>query len=124
MAESKPSAKAAGSKRYGLKLALPGAPQTPHTVPGVNGFFMPNVATPVGGPGEIPLEFARRLDADESMHLELVELTEAEATEARAQQDAIRQASREGVIAALRTGVEGDEQDRVASEKALIGKEA
>lgn len=70
------------AKRYGLRLALPGAPNTPHTVAGLQGYYWPSMATPVGAPGELPLEVARKAAADEGVHLELVEITEAQAQQA------------------------------------------
>ena len=57
----------------GLRLTMPGAPCTPHSVPGVPGFFWPDRPTPVGGPGDpVSLERAEELAADPSVHLEIV----------------------------------------------------
>lgn len=77
------------SKQYGLKLTLGGAPNTPHILPavgdqpGVPGFYRPDQATPVGGPGECSLERAQAADADPNCPVELVELTDSEATKLR-----------------------------------------
>jgi hypothetical protein len=61
-------------KNYGLRLTLGGAPAVPHTVPGVPGFFRPDEPTPVGDDHPVSLVWARELDKDESVELELVEL--------------------------------------------------
>lgn len=68
--------------RYGLRLTLPGAPTTPHVVVGLNGYYWPDRPTPVGAPGELPLEVARRVAEDDSIPVELVELTTREANRA------------------------------------------
>jgi hypothetical protein len=67
-----PTKKEAG--RFGLLLDLPGAAAAPHAIPGIPGEFRPDTPTPVGGPGEIPLEQARALDANPAVHLKLVSL--------------------------------------------------
>jgi hypothetical protein len=74
-----------GEKVYGLRLTLPGAPNTPHGCAALPGaYFRPDRATPVGGRhplrirNEPTLEEARRVNADPGCDLELVELTEAE----------------------------------------------
>lgn len=59
--------------RYGLVLDLPGAPETPHVIPGVAGYYRPNIPTPVGGDGELTLDAAKELDKG-SEHLRLVEI--------------------------------------------------
>lgn len=92
------------TKRLGLKLTLPGAPRTYHTVQGVLGYFHPDRPTPVGGPGELSLEVARKLDKAPGVHLELVEMSAAEADEAAA---AIRQHRKDGgryIAEAVRVG--------------------
>lgn len=63
-----------GAGRFGLVLDLPGAANAPHMIPGVHGEFRPDVPTPVGGKGEMPLEMARRLDKDPRVHVKLVPL--------------------------------------------------
>lgn len=60
----------------GLRLTLPGAPDVPHFVPGVQGMYSPSTPTPVGGDGELSLDEAKRLDADKSVPLELVDVTD------------------------------------------------
>jgi hypothetical protein len=56
-------------KRQGLRLKndgenLGGAPATPHVIPGWPGYYRHDVATPVGGDGEITLEAAKELASD------------------------------------------------------------
>lgn len=108
------------TKRHGLRLTLPGAPTTPHTVPGVAGYYRPDIATPVGGEGELTLEAARKLAADESIELELVELAAGEAKEAaELAKQTIREA-RKGLVAARRLKPKGDEREQVADEQEAI----
>ena len=78
------------AKRYGLRLTLPGAPNTPHMIAGLNGYYWPTMATPVGEAGELPLEIARKAAKDPGVYLELVEMTDAEATSAKDAIDAFR----------------------------------
>lgn len=92
------------AKRMGLRLSLPGAPATPHTVAGLNGYYWPNKATPVGGPGELTLELARKLDADKGVHLELVEISESEAAQYQADLDEFRKANGRHLAEAARQG--------------------
>lgn len=92
------------AKRYGLRLTLPGAPATPHTVQGVNGYFWPDRATPVGGPGELSLESARKVDAAEGAPLELVEITDKQAAEYAAHLAAFRAANGRHLAEAARQG--------------------
>jgi hypothetical protein len=47
------------NKRYGLVLTLEGAPGTPHTIPGLPGYFRADVPTPVGGENELSLDAAK-----------------------------------------------------------------
>lgn len=92
------------AKRYGLRLTLPGAPATPHTVQGMNGYFWPDRATPVGGPGELSLESARKVDAAEGAPLELVEITDKQAAEYAAHLAAFRAANGRHLAEAARQG--------------------
>lgn len=92
------------AKRYGLRLTLPGAPATPHTVQGVNGYFWPDRATPVGGPGELSLESARKIDAAEGAPLELVEITDKAAEQYVADLAAFRAANGRHLAEAARQG--------------------
>ena len=67
----------------GLRLTDPGVPPTLHSVSGIRGLYCTAFATPVGGPGEPGLERAKEFDKNPSAPLELVDMTPAEADEAR-----------------------------------------
>lgn len=75
--------KKAAPKVPALKLSLGGAPSTWHSVDGLPGFYHPDHPTPVGGPGEAPLELAREYSANDGAPVELVEITERQAETAR-----------------------------------------
>lgn len=92
------------AKRSGLLFTLPGAPHTYHTVQGVLGYFHPDRPTPVGGPGEISLEVARKLAADEGVHLELVEISAAQAEQSAAALREHRKAAGRFIAEAVRIG--------------------
>ena len=92
------------ANRHGLRLTLPGAPNTPHTVAGLRGYFWPSFATPVGEPGELPIEAARAADRQEGLHLELVEITAAQAQQAKAAIDQHRASSGRYLAEAVRAG--------------------
>lgn len=69
-------------KRRGLVLTLPGAPTTPHRVGEWPGHYRPDIATPVGGDGEITIELAEQADKDKSVPLKLVDITADKVAEA------------------------------------------
>lgn len=107
----------------GLRLTLPGAPDTPHVVSGVPGLYRPSRPTPVGGDTDpLTLEAAEALDADPDVPLKLVDLTKAEADEARAAAEADVDESRNAVAGARRQArVEGStpqEAERIVDEAA------
>ena len=104
------------AKRQGLRLSLPGAPNTPHTVPGVPGYFYPDAPTPVGLAGEIELPAAKELAGDEGVPLELIEIkaSEVEAAEELAAKTLTE--GRKGLIVAQRQGFEGAEKARAKDE--------
>jgi len=104
------------AKRQGLRLNLPGAPNTPHTVPGVPGYFYPDAPTPVGGPGELSLEAAKDCDRDKGCPLELIEIkpSEVEAAEELAAETLAE--GRKGLIVAQRQGFQGAEASRAKDE--------
>lgn len=85
------------SKRLGLRLTLPGAPNTPHTLSGLPGHYRPDIPTPVGGDGEITLELAQQFADDEGAPVELVEIKDVKAAEELA--DATTKEARKGSIA-------------------------
>jgi hypothetical protein len=104
------------SKRQGLRLSLPGAPNTPHTVPGVPGYYYPDAPTPVGGPGELPLDAAKHLDRERGCPLELVDIkpSEVEAAEELAAETVVE--GRKGIVVAKRQGFKGAETARAEDE--------
>lgn len=67
----------------GLRLALPGAPNTPHMVQGLPGWYWPEHTTPVGAPGEPSPDRARDAHADPGVPVILVEIDAKEAAERR-----------------------------------------
>lgn len=105
-------------RRMGLRLTQGGAPASAHVVSGVPGLYRPDVPTPVGGEGELSLEEAKALDADESIPLELVPVEDEAA--ALEQVAADLEAARGGIAAALRAGPEGSEPGRIQDEAAAI----
>jgi hypothetical protein len=111
------------AKRQGLRLTLPGAPNTPHVVPGVPGYYYTNTPTPVGRTGELPLEAAKELDRDKGTHLELVEIPTAEVQAAEELAAEAVAEGRKGLIAAQGAGLAGAEVSRAKDEGAAM-KEA
>lgn len=100
----------------GLRLTLPGAPCTPHNLPGVPGFYWPDRPTPVGGDGDpVTLEHAQQLAADPAVNLELVDVADAAA--ARAEYRTFTDAAR-GVLRQVAATAEGDEQQIAADQLA------
>jgi hypothetical protein len=111
-----------------LRLTLPGAPMTPHHMPGLAGLYRPDVPTPVGGAGELPLEAAVRASMNPSLHVELVDCKNPE--RAREQNAADRTAARDGIAAAVRDQAERlkadpdaapTETDRINDELKAVG---
>ncbi len=87
--------------RKGLVLNLPHAPLTPHFIPGVPGFYRPDVPHPVGGDGELDLETAKNLDAG-PQHLKLVDIPKAQVKEAEELRAKDIQEARQGHVALIR----------------------
>ena len=81
------------AKRYGLLLTLGGAPNTPHTVQGLPGYYRPDIPTPVGGDGELSLEAAREA-AKNNDDLKLVELSGKRLADAEELAEATMKAAR------------------------------
>lgn len=105
-----------GATRHGLRLTLGGAPNTPHAIPGVPGYFWPDFPTPVGGEGDaISLDAAHRYHDDPGMHLELVEYPASDEQGHRDRVAATIGEARTGIAQARRDGPEGHwEADRIA----------
>lgn len=112
--------------QHGLRLTLPGAPDTPHVIPGVPGLYRPGTPTPVGGDTDVvTLERAREIDADAGVPLGLVDMTAKEVDDARAvcatDVDAARNALRADVREARRERRPSDEEEaRLLDEAAAI----
>jgi hypothetical protein len=103
------------AKHYGLRLTLGGAPNNPHIVEGVLGVYRPDRPTPVGGPGEVSVEVAKRLEDDKSVPLELVELTAEEVTKLRPAAKAERTKARKAAVDA-RKSADGHEAELAADQ--------
>lgn len=88
----------------GLRLTLPGAPSAPHTVRGIPGWYAPHVPTPVGGPGDLSLEVAKKIAADPTVDLELVDIPAKEVEGVRSFWAEHRREARAGLIDAARSG--------------------
>lgn len=104
--------------KHGLILALPGAPNTPHSVYDsagnlVPGHYSPEVITPVGGDGDLTLGAAQSLAADPAVHLELRVATAAEVKAARAYWEAWLPVLRGG-LAGARDRATGVDAERLA----------
>lgn len=109
----------------GLRLTLPGAPDTPHVVPGVAGLYRPSTPTPVGGDTDpVTIERAQELHADPGVPLELVAMTATDADRARGElvdhiddsRSALASARRE----ARQTGSTPEEAERITDEAAAV----
>lgn len=113
-------------KEYGLQLTLGGAPDTPHLIPDLPGYYRPSRPTPVGGPGEVTLEQAKHLDADKGVHLKLVEITAEEAALFRAEAEADRIEGLTGVRESAKAGsnLEEREVEQIKEEKKSLAKGA
>ena len=115
-------------KRYGLVLTLGNAPSTPHRIPDVPGFFYFHTPTPVGGPGEISLEDAKRYDAG-SEELALVEIPAGEVKAAERKAAETLAEVRNALVDNRQTRPRGgdavqhrDEQQALADAEALAAK--
>jgi hypothetical protein len=103
-------------KRYGLILTLEGAPATAHFIPGVPGYFRPDSPTPVGGDGELTLDYAQTLH-EGTEPLKLVEIAKSKVAAAveTAKQDLAE--GRDAVAETRATKPTGEEAARVAAEQ-------
>lgn len=107
------------AKVKGLRLTVGGAPLTPHIVPGLPGFYYPHKATPVGGPGEATLEQAQKAAKGRGAAVELVDMTEKEADDAREALAEVSEAARKGVLE-RRKDAEGAEADILRDHAAAV----
>jgi hypothetical protein len=104
------------SKRQGLRLSLPGAPNTPHTVPGLPGYFYPDAPTPVGEPGELSIQAAKEFDKDPGCPLELVDIKASEIDDAVELAAETIAEGQKGIVAAQQRGFKGAEAARAKDE--------
>lgn len=111
-----------------LRLTLPGAPATPHHMPGLAGLYRPDIGTPVGGPGELPLEAAIHAAANPALYVELVDCKHPE--KARALNKADIRAAKNGIAQARMDQAERlksdpdaapTETDRINAEITAVG---
>lgn len=107
------------TKEKGLRLTVGGAPNTPHIVPGLPGFYYPHKATPVGGPGEATLEQAKEAAKGRGAAVELVEMSQKEVDDAREALAEVSEAARKGVLE-RRRDAEGAEADLVREHAAAL----
>lgn len=110
------------SKRYGIRLIVGGAPNTPHVVAGLRGLYRPDVPTPVGESGDPidDLELARKLVKERSDAVELVEISAGQVKDAQAQSKADLEASRSGLPEARRDGRAADDTARFKDEQDAV----
>lgn len=107
-------------KRFGLLLNLGGAPNTPHVIPGLPGYYRPDVPTPVGGSGEYDLDAAKTAGKDASIPVDLVEIKAGDV------QDAVDVTTRDlmegtaGVAEARRGEPVGAEVEQIQDEQAAL----
>lgn len=106
-------------KVKGLRLILGGAPDTPHQVADLPGYYLPSRVTPVGGPGEASEEQAKEAAARDGAVVELVEISEAQAERERDFQAELVVRGRQGVLD-MRRRAKGDEIERVRREEAAL----
>lgn len=96
------------TKTQGLILDVPGAPSTPHFIPGVQGLYRPQIPTPLEG--LMTIEKAREIDADDSIPLKLAPIVdladalsaaESATSDSKSAQRKARRARPKGAEAAL-----------------------
>lgn len=107
-----------------LRLNLPGAPPTWHTVGQHPGLYHPQIPTLLRLVGRDE-EWAQRLHDDPGCHVELVRVAASDIAAAEAAFEEACDASVAGVGSALRRGGKGAEADRVKAEQtaAVSGEE-
>jgi hypothetical protein len=88
-----------------LLLTLGGAPSTWHALQGLPGFYHPDIPSPVGGPGEAPLEAAQELARAPGAPVKLVKITPKQAELAREEIARQRKDARGHVLAARQQGL-------------------
>lgn len=95
-----------------LRLNLPGAPLTWHYLPGVPGIFHPSIPTPLERLG-MELDQAKAYSDDESLHVELVDISEDDAKTADKSLSEALGLTMAGVKEALGQRETAEERDRI-----------
>ena len=115
----------AANKRHGIRLILGGAPETPHTIAGLRGYFRTDIPPPVGAPGDVieDLDEAKKAVEERKDILELIEIPSAQVKNAEAQIEADIEAGHKGLIAARSDGRAADDDSRFADERQAVKKE-
>lgn len=108
---------------YGLRLVLGGAPHNAHSVNGLPGWYWPDKATPVGGPGEPTNEQARAADRNPGCPVALVKMSKAEVEQRRREIAEFRSVARKALRSVTPETVVEQERKR-AELTATTDKEA
>lgn len=109
-------------KKLALTFTLGGAPNTPHVVDGLPGYFQTGKVTPVGGVGEPSEEQAKACDKDPGCDVKLTTVSPGDLEKAREWQQEVRQLAAGAVAKAARSG-DGGTVARAVNESAAGGKE-
>ena len=109
------------TKRKGVLLILGGAPDTPHIIEGLPGYFSPSQPRMVRD--DFTLETARQAVKDHGDVLELVDVSAGKADAAEAAHEAYVQEGRTAIADARREGRANDDPSRTEDERTAL-KEA
>lgn len=99
------------SKHQGLLLTIGGAPNTPHVVEGLPGFYFPAVAHPVGDDCDLSLADAKEA-AKAPSAVKLVEIKPADLEECKTVHADALALGRNELVAARRDGRAADDASR------------
>jgi hypothetical protein len=99
----------------GLLLTLGGAPNTPHVIEGLPGYYYPETPHIVGD-GDLTVEAAEQAVSNHPDLLKLVEVPVGEVAGAEATQAAQVEDGREAIAEARRDGRAGDDPSRTVDE--------
>lgn len=105
-------------RQKALRLTLGGAPESWHTVAGLSGHFHPSIPTPVGGPGEVPVDVAEEYAKQDGAPVELVDVTAEQAQKAREEIAQLRVGAAQAVRDAVKAG--DGETPNVKNEQAAV----
>jgi len=111
-----------------LILTLPGASLEPHVVTAdfgpVPGYYHPTIPTPVGGPGELPLDMATAYAENPTTHLGLVDVPKGDVDAARDFWSGQRDQLRAGVVSAMALAEAGSGDIVRATDEAVAFSES